>query len=268
MNDGIAIKAMVSELAPVVREYVEAAQGPLIERVGALETEKAALVARCEALEARPAPEKGEKGEDGVSPAPEAIAEAFAPLAEQIIVEVVAKAVAELPPAERGPAGEKGERGEAGHDGRDGTDGADGRGVKELLIDRDGNLVATMDDGEMKALGPVVGKDGTNGVDGAPGNDGRDGFSLNDFDVERGSDGRSYILKFEGEGTRHEYELTFPVPVYCGVFKEGEDYVPGDLVTWGGSLWHCDLETKDKPGTESWTLAVKKGRDGKDAKVG
>jgi hypothetical protein len=37
-------------------------------------------------------------------------------------------------------------------------------------------------------------------------------------------------------------------------------------VTWGGALWHCDAPTKDKPGTENWTLAVKKGRDGKDAK--
>jgi hypothetical protein len=38
------------------------------------------------------------------------------------------------------------------------------------------------------------------------------------------------------------------------------------MVTWAGSLWHCDKATKNKPGTDDWTLAAKKGRDGKDAR--
>lgn len=164
---------------------------------------------------------------------------------------------------EKGDPGPPGKDGQAGTDGKDGKDGKDGRGVKDLLIDRDGCLVATMEDGEMKNLGAIVGKDGRDGVDGAQG---APGFSLDDFDVARGTDGRTFTLKFEQGDTRHEYELTFPVPVYCGIYKEGEQHVPGDLVTWGGCLWHCDAETKDKPGTEHWTMAVKKGRDGKDAR--
>src|SRR5690606_21509906 len=45
--------------------------------------------------------------------------------------------------------------------------GKDGAGIADLLIDRDGNLVATFTDGRMKSLGVVVGKDGAPGRDGA-----------------------------------------------------------------------------------------------------
>ena len=53
--------------------------------------------------------------------------------------------------------------------------------------------------------------------------------------------------------------------LYRGVWKEGDSYERGDCVTWGGSLWHCEKDTTDKPETsESWKLAVKRGRDGRD----
>lgn len=58
-----------------------------------------------------------------------------------------------------------------------------------------------------------------------------------------------------------------PVMIYRGVFKSEGIYQPGDTVTWGGSLWHCDETTADKPGelgSKGWTLATKRGRDGKD----
>jgi len=52
--------------------------------------------------------------------------------------------------------------------------------------------------------------------------------------------------------------------------KDGKSYDPGDLVTWAGSTWHCDEATTSKPGeyagAKNWTLMVKRGRDGKDAK--
>ena len=116
-----------------------------------------------------------------------------------------------------------------------------------------------MDDGTTKDLGPIIGKDGE------PGKDGRDGFSLDDFDCQP-VDERTIKMTFVRGEVAHSYELQFPVIVYRGVFKEGESYERGDTVTWGGSLWHCDTPTKEKPGTEAWTLAAKKGRDGKDAK--
>lgn len=186
-----------------------------------------------------------------------AIAAAVAPLLKRI----------EELEARKPEKGEKGEKGDAGES----IKGETGVGVAGALIDRSGALILTLSDGTQRDLGPVVGKDGSdgeNGVDGVPGEPGKDGFSLADFDVERGTDGRTYILKFDGGEVRHEYELTFPVPVYCGIFKAGDEYVPGDLVTWGGCLWHCDGETKEKPEVGPWTLMVKKGRDGKDAKNG
>ena len=164
------------------------------------------------------------------------------------------------------PLPEKGEKGDPGERGETGI------GVRDALIDRSGVLVLTLSDGTRRDLGVVVGRDGSDGLNGAdgapgePGKDGRDGFSLEDFSVECGADGRTYVLKFETAEARHDYELTFPVPVYCGIYKQGEEYQPGDLVTWGGCLWHCDKATTGKPDGGDFTLAVKKGRDGKDAK--
>jgi hypothetical protein len=173
------------------------------------------------------------------------------------------KRIAEL---EARPLPEKGEKGDSGERGERGETGI---GVKDALIDRSGVLVLTLSDGTRRDLGVVIGKDGSdgqNGADGAPGEPGKDGFNLEDFDIEKGSDGRTFVLKFDRGDIRHEYELTFPAPVYCGIFKQGESYQPGDMVTWGGCLWHCDKATSAKPDGEDWTLAVKKGRDGKDAK--
>lgn len=50
--------------------------------------------------------------------------------------------------------------------------------------------------------------------------------------------------------------------VYREVYKAGEAYTRGELVTWGGSLWMAREATTDKPGTsEGWRLIVKAGRD-------
>lgn len=71
-------------------------------------------------------------------------------------------------------------------------------------------------------------------------------------------------------GAQVRKALQLPVMIYRGVFSPG-DYVPGDTVTWGGSLWHCDDPTTDKPGevgSKGWTLAAKRGRDGKDGTNG
>jgi hypothetical protein len=49
---------------------------------------------------------------------------------------------------------------------------------------------------------------------------------------------------------------------YCGTWESGRKYAKGNFVTDGGSVWHCDRETTQRPGPgDAWTLAVKRGRD-------
>lgn len=64
------------------------------------------------------------------------------------------------------------------------------------------------------------------------------------------------------------YAATLPRVEYRGVFKDGEMYDRGNFVTWAGSLWSANENTTEKPGdgSKAWTLAVKRGRDGKDAR--
>lgn len=53
-------------------------------------------------------------------------------------------------------------------------------------------------------------------------------------------------------------------PIYRGVWRDGR-FERGDMVTHGGSLWHCDRDTDGAPEqSRDWTLAAKRGRDGKE----
>jgi integrin beta 3 len=136
----------------------------------------------------------------------------------------------------------------------------------DVMVDREGQLVFTMSDGRMKNVGLVIGKDGEpgrDGVNGAPGKDGVDGIGFDDLDLVE-NDAGVFLRCVRGENVK---EWRLPVMRYRGVFKDGQVYRKGDTVTWGGSLWHCDADgTDDKPdgATKSWTLASKRGRDGKD----
>lgn len=145
--------------------------------------------------------------------------------------------------------------------------GKDGVGLAGGLLDREGHLVLTLTNGETRDIGLVCGRDGRNGEPGMNGTNGRDGFSLKNFDAELQEDGRTVVLKFEDDtDVSFTVELGFPVMIYRGVFKEGQAYERGDTVTWAGSLWHCDEPTVDRPGegSKAWTLAAKRGRDGKE----
>jgi hypothetical protein len=209
--------------------------------------------------------EKGEPGRDGQD---------AAPVSDEAVAEVVAKWLEANPPAKGDPGrdGLDGKDGRDGVDGRDGApgekgqDGKDGVGLAGALIDRDGQLVVTLTDGTTRELGPVVGKDG------APGEKGRDGFDLRDFDTEIRDGGRTLLFKFEQDGHSETHELALNVMLYRGVYKEDRagGYEPGDTVTFGGSLWHCNEPTAAKPGEneKAWSLAAKRGRDGNNGKDG
>ena len=240
-------------------------KGFMEREVAPLKAENEALKERIAALEARPAPEKGDAGAagaDGVSPDPEEIAAAFVPAAQELIAAEVAKAVAALPPPERGEKGEPGERGEPGENGADGKDGADGVGLAGALIDRAGHLRVRMTNGTDHDLGPVIGKDGE------PGKDGADGLGFDDMDACVLDDDRTIELSFRRGEEEKCFTFKWPTTIYRGVFQPEHEYDAGDAVTWAGSVWIAEQQTKAKPDTPDggWKLAVKRGRDGRDAK--
>lgn len=182
-----------------------------------------------------PSPKDGEPGKDGESIDPAEV--------QRMVTATVEKAISTLPIPK---------------DGADGKDGKDGVGVAGAIIDRAGELVVTLTNGETRSLGPVVGKDGEKGPNGK---DGRDGFGFEDIDLVDTDEG--VILRFVRAGDVKDFRL--PIIVDRGVYKDGQTYRPGDGVTWGGSFWICQKETTDKPDAgKGFRLAVKKGRDGRD----
>ncbi|MCX7140538.1 MAG: hypothetical protein NT123_05425, partial [Proteobacteria bacterium] len=85
--------------------------------------------------------------------------------------------------------------------------------------------------------------------------------------VSQGEDVRGIsVAAMLTSGTKAVCDFTLPVMIYRGVWREAE-FVHGDVVTWGGSAWHCQENTADKPGTSAaWRLMVKEGARGKDGK--
>ncbi len=85
-----------------------------------------------------------------------------------------------------------------------------------------------------------------------------------DIDVSMTGERSFTVVIRQSSGQCTEKTFSLPVMLYRGVFRAGEIYHPGDTVTWGGSLWHCNSMTGDKPGdihSSGWTLAAKRGRD-------
>jgi hypothetical protein len=76
---------------------------------------------------------------------------------------------------------------------------------------------------------------------------------------------RLIALEAEVAGLRVESKkLVARGVIYRGVYASADEYKRGDLVTFDGSMWHANEETRERPGKSSaWTLAVKRGRDAK-----
>lgn len=292
MFDGEAFGA---EIVAAVRGFVDKVAAPLRARIADLEArapvageagkdgasvtldDVAPMIAEAVAKAAAqiPAPERGERGEPG-QPGRDG-----APVTDEQIAQSVARYLNANPPqrgekgdpGETGPegppgrSGDPGDRGEKGAPGADGLDGAPAPVVAAAIKDHVGELILTLTDGTMLRTGIFDGRDGAPGENGAAG---RDGFALEDFDSEVRNGGRVLVLKFEAGEVLHTIEHQLDTMIYRGVFKEGQAYERGDTATFGGSLWHCDEPTTDKPGeaSKAWTLCAKRGRDGKDANGG
>ncbi len=171
---------------------------------------------------------------------------------KDFIIGLVRAQYAEMPRPERGEKGEPGEKGMDGAIGPEGTPGANGK------------------DG-------LPGADGTKGMDGKDGRDGRDG---KDGITERQMDEAVALALAKalpaavdaavGETITKMLEAN-PILTFKGVYKAGIEYAAGQVVQYGGDMYHCNTATSEKPDAHfgtgkpgAWTLAVKKGRDGRD----
>lgn len=182
--------------------------------------------------------------------------------------------------------GKDGAAGERGADGKDGVDGKEGQPGRDAVDGKDGKEGAPGVDGKSVALEDVLSalddKDEARFAKWALGverrvydaaekaiaampvpKDGVDGLRVEDLQLV----GRTLQLK---SGDQVLKSIVLPMPVYRGVFDDGETYDVHDMVTFGGSVWVAvsGEGIRGKPGTvDAWKLAVKKGRDGRDART-
>jgi hypothetical protein len=92
-----------------------------------------------------------------------------------------------------------------------------------------------------------------------------------DITMDRADDLRTFMFGFRKTGGELKQAIfSMPVMIYRGIFKMGDQYDIGDVVTWGGSAWHSQVNNnKSEPGkNDDWKLMVKEGRKGKDGKDG
>jgi hypothetical protein len=116
--------------------------------------------------------------------------------------------------------------------------------------------------------GAIPGPQGPPGKDGRDGRDGLDGMTLEHVTGEM-EDDRIWVMRagVGGGQVKEIARVTGEWMLYRDVWKAGQPYERGDVVTRGGSMWHCNVTgTSAMPGdgSKDWTLAVKCGRDGKD----
>lgn len=156
-----------------------------------------------------------------------------------------------------------GKDGRDGVDGKDGIDGENGRDALALEI-MDGidpsksyprNTYATHQGGLWRSFEKTKGMRGwdcvVNGIAG--------------IDLAQGSTRDFKMAIKASNGDIVAEHLHVPGVEYQGMYSQKTAYVKGDLVTYAGSLWHCNEANDDEaPGTgEKWAVAAKRGRDGK-----
>jgi integrin beta 3 len=159
-----------------------------------------------------------------------------------------------------GPVGPAGKDGLDGLHGKDGANGIDGKDGAKGLDGRDG---LPGRDGFPGAIG----EKGLDGKDGRDGKDGLDGFGFDDLAMEY--DGaRTFAVKFSKGDRTKSFAFAVPVMLFQGIYTEGQPYVCGDVVQFGGNLYYAKTSTVMRPtevgdGMKDWTLVVRRGRDGK-----
>ena len=81
--------------------------------------------------------------------------------------------------------GSDGQEGTPGEPGQPGQPGEPGRGIQQVEINANGQLVITYSDGTSSTLDKVVGENGQNGADGTNGTDGKDGVGIQNIVINK-----------------------------------------------------------------------------------
>lgn len=184
-------------------------------------------------------------------------------------------------PGEIGPRGEKGDRGEKGEPGMQGIEGKQGpmgpAGGDALQID----ILPAIDLSRSYPRGTFAKYEGgiiwsyRETVPGQPLE--KAGWEvivagIAQTKVSLSDDSRIISLGIRKTGEEAYMEhFKIPAMIYRGIFNQGDKYSQGDVVTWSGSAWHCQVDNpKSVPGTSEtdWRLMVKEGRKGKDGQEG
>lgn len=249
-------------------------------------------------LELVPAPKDGAAGPQGPAGEPGKDAP---PVDEDALALRVLSMIPIPKNGEPGPQGEKGEPGERGENGATGPQGPQGaQGEPGESIHPDSVRVMVVDEVRQAVAQIPKARDGQDGRDALdieilPAIDHektypRGTFALDKgglwrrdatgwtcivsgiqgFDVAQSEDLRSFVFTMTGsDGATIAKQFTLPVLEYLSVYKAGTSYQRGQCVTWDGSIWHCNEATSEAPGkSNKWTLAVRKGQNGKDGKPG
>lgn len=259
-------KALAEAMAPVVREHVDAVLAPVLARLEALETAPLAVPEKGD-----PGP-PGKDGADGRDVDPEALKAMIDATVAAITPSIVDTVIASLPAPEKGDPGEPGPEGKPGEDGKPGTPGKDGVGLAGMMINRDGEAIATLTDGTMVNLGPVVGRDGNDGAPGEPGRDGRDGLDVDDITVTQ--EGSTVEFGFQVGDVRSIFEVELPTgpagadgqDAYAGaalgLHDPAKTYRAMDAVSFNGSEWRARHDDPGEIPGPGWMLSASKGKRG------
>ena len=171
-----------------------------------------------------------------------------------------------------GPQGEKGETGIPGPQGPQGIQGKDGRDALQIDILPSVDLSRSYPRGTFALYDGGIIHSFRNTLPGEPLE--KSGWEVilpvQRIVVSQGEDPRSFTVRtYTTGGDFTDAKFFIPAMIYQGIWHAGA-YGRGDVVTYAGSAWHCQVDdAKDQPGTsDQWKLMVKEGRRGKDGPEG
>lgn len=164
---------------------------------------------------------------------------------------------------ERGASGERGEAGPQGERGADGLQGREGPAGPAGAMGSPGERGAAGERGE-------PGPQGERGADGLQGREGPAGAAgAAGVPGERGADGIATRAELDAmlDERFREMQARSLIDLYRDVYRAGETYQRGELVTWSGSLFIAKVTTVARPlESPDWKQITKAGRDGRDAR--